>query len=214
MVIFIHEINVVGCENWGKISPKKEEVVMTDSATREELERWVPRQVRRLNGSLYMMAVTCGSWSECYRLVSKMQHRLELQLVKPWQLVKGRNQVNFLRATGQSSLGRSHPGTLPRRKPVRIRKIVVGKISPKKYDEPIGPKEKHHYQVPASMVCTVCGQHELTAWHDTDSSQDFHHRFVRDVKQLEFERTSKAQGMPVTVSSREDLRHLKAEGKI
>jgi|15BtaG_2_1085339.scaffolds.fasta_scaffold00616_14 hypothetical protein len=192
---------------------------MTDLATREELERWVPRQVRRLNGSLYMMAITCGSWSECYRLVSKMQHRLELPLVKPWQLVKGRNQVNFLSATSQSSLGRSHPSTLPRRKPVRVRKMVVGKISPKKYAEPIGPKEKHHYHRPASMVCTICGTHPLTSWHDTDSPQDFHHRFrgadvSENIKQLEFERKWKEKGMPVTVSSREDLRHLKAEGKI
>ena len=97
--------------------------------------------------------------------------------------------------------------------------MVVGKISPKKYAEPIGPKEKHHYHRPASMVCTICGTHPLTSWHDTDSPQDFHHRFrgadvSENIKQLEFERKWKEKGMPVTVSSREDLRHLKAEGKI
>ena len=187
---------------------------MSEWIEQEELEKYAGESVRRINSSLWLMAVTSGSYAECYRLIKTVEHLLPYAIVKHWSMCKGKNQTNFLATTSQSSLGHSHPSTLPRRKPVRVRKMVVGKISPKKYDEPIGPKEKHHYWSPPNMMCTVCGQNELTAWHDTDSPQDFHHRFVRDVKQLEFERQSKAQGMPVTVSSREDLRHLKAEGKI
>ena len=187
---------------------------MTDLATREELERWVPRQVRRLNGSLYVMAIMCGSWSECYRLVSKIQHRLELPLVKPWQLVKGKNQMNFLSVTSQSSLGHSHPGTLRRRRRRRtgaVKKLTGGKFPlPKLYDSPCGPKER----VPTSVVCTVCGQHELTAWHDTNRPQDFHHRFKRDVQRRGFLKQCREEGHPITVDNKEDLKSLREEGKI
>ncbi len=186
---------------------------MANSIDPDQLRRYA-RPLRQVSPVIYQSAIRSGSYESVYRLMYKHRDRISIPIVKPLELTRGKNQEKFLSTTSQHSFGRSHPSTLPRREPVRIRKIVVGKISPKKYDEPIGPKDKHHYQRPVSMVCTVCGQHELTAWHDTDSPQDFHHRFVRDVKQLEFERQSKAQGMPVTVSSREDLRHLKAEGKI
>jgi len=55
----------------------------------------------------------------------------------------------------------------------------------------------------------VCGQHELTADHDTKNLTDFHHRFSRDVKQNKFIRKLKKEGMTYTVSSREDLKHIK-----
>jgi hypothetical protein len=186
---------------------------MTDFIHKDQLRRYA-RPLRQVSPAIYQSAIRCGSYEKVYRLLYQHRDRISIPIHKPEQLTKGKNQMNFLATTSQSSLGHSHSSTLPRRKPVRVRKMVVGKISPKKYAEPIGPKEKHHYWSPPHMMCTVCGQNELTAWHDTDSPQDFHHRFVRDVKQLEFERQSKAQGMPVTVSSREDLRHLKAEGKI
>ena len=139
---------------------------MANSIDPDQLRRYA-RPLRQVSPVIYQSAIRSGSYESVYRLMYKHRDRISIPIVKPLELTRGKNQEKFLSTTGQHSFGRSHPSTLPRREPVRIRKIVVGKISPKKYDEPIGPKDKHHYQRPVSMVCTVCGQHELTAWHDT-----------------------------------------------
>ena len=182
---------------------------MSEWIEQEELEKYAGESVRRINSSLWLMAVTSGSYAECYRLIKTVEHLLPYAIVKHWSMCKGKNQQNFLATTSQSSLGHSHPSTLPRRRRKHsgaVKKLSGGKFPlPKLYDSSCGPKEK----IPASIVCTVCGEHELTAWHDTDRPQDFHHRFKRDVKHIEFIKSLKDTEMTYTVSGREDLKHIK-----
>ena len=185
---------------------------MQDHVSREKLELYCGLTAKRLNGSLWLMAVQSGSYKTAYRLLSSMQHRLPHPLVKPWDMVEGKNQMQFLATTSQSSLGHSHPRTLGRRRRVEtggVKKLSGGKFSPKQYEPPRSPK-----RMPRSWVCTVCGQHELTAGHDTKNLTNFHHRFSRDIKQHKFLGKLRREGMSCTVSPREDLRHLQAAGKI
>ena len=185
---------------------------MSEWIEQEELEKYAGNSIKRINASLWLMAVTSGSYAECYRLIKPLEHLLDHKITKHWDMLKGKNQMQFLATTSQSSLGHSHPRTLGRRRRVEtggVKKLSGGKFSPKQYEPPRSPK-----RMPGSWVCTVCGQHELTAGHDTKNLTNFHHRFSRDIKQHKFLGKLRREGMSYTVSPREDLGHLKAEGKI
>lgn len=139
----------------------------------------VPRCAERVDAAIYHLALHSRTVEEAFRYLKRIEDKLPIPLVKPWQR-SAKTQQKSLATTGGYSKGNTDPRDIGHRDTEPSHAVRAfgpdhfkpdpqrGKISPPMFKK-----------IPKSRVCKHCGVDYLAGWHNVGGKVmylDVHHK--------------------------------------
>ena len=130
---------------------------------------YVPTCAKRIDATVYFMAVRCQSYEEAYsKWLRKIEHLLPIPLVKPWERME-RNQKKVLATTSQYTQGNTALADHDYRATEASRSVAEFSEGARKPERDgmrgkFSPKEKGSRRIPAEHVCKGCGRDVRRSW--------------------------------------------------
>ena len=129
----------------------------------------VPTCAKRIDATVYFMAVRCQSYEEAYsKWLCRIEHLLPIPLVKPWERAE-ENQTKVLATTSQYTQGNTDPVDHDRRAAEASRSVAEFSEGARKPErsgigEKISPLKRGPSRIPVECVCPGCGRDVRRAW--------------------------------------------------
>ena len=130
---------------------------------------YVPTCAKRIDATVYFMAVRCQSYEEAYsKWLCRIEHLLPIPLVKPWERAE-ENQKKVLATTSQYTQGNTDPVDHDHRATEASRSVAEfseGARKPERRGKN-SPQKRGPSRIPVEYVCKGCGRDVRRSWaHD------------------------------------------------